>query len=103
MQSTTTIQASILTGTYHIFSWLPECGRWLSLHHLTQLKFLFFAICRPTMPRKCNDDSKRSTKGSKAKEHYEKCGQYDGKAIRRRVAYLEKYGAAAAPASSSKL
>ena len=41
------------------------------------------------MPRKNSDDVKRSTKKNKAKEHYGKVGAYDGKAIRRRMAYIE--------------
>ena len=46
------------------------------------------------MPRKSSDSTTRPTKAGKAKAHYEKCGQYDGKSTRRRMAYLEKVGAA---------
>jgi len=40
------------------------------------------------MPRK-SKDVKRKGK-DKAREHFDKCGKYDGKSVRRIEAYLEK-------------
>ena len=40
------------------------------------------------MPRKVNEVRRKGK--DKAREHFEKCGKYDGKSIRRVEAYLEK-------------
>jgi hypothetical protein len=41
------------------------------------------------MPRKTNDVRRKGK--DKAREHFEKKGKYDGKSVRRIVAYLEKH------------
>lgn len=40
------------------------------------------------MPRKTNDVRRKGK--DKAREHFDKCGKYDGKSVRRIEAYLEK-------------
>jgi len=40
------------------------------------------------MPRKTKDVRRKGK--DKAREHFEKCGKYDGKSVRRIEAYLEK-------------
>lgn len=40
------------------------------------------------MPRKTNDVRRKGK--DKAREHFEKCGKYDGKSVRRVEAYFEK-------------
>jgi len=40
------------------------------------------------MPRKTKDVRRKGK--DKAREHFEKCGKYDGKSVRRVEAYFEK-------------
>ena len=40
------------------------------------------------MPRKTNDVRRKGK--DKAREHFDKCGKYDGKSVRRIEAYLDK-------------
>jgi hypothetical protein len=40
------------------------------------------------MPRKVKEVRRKGK--DKAREHFEKCGKYDGKSVRRVEAYLEK-------------
>ena len=40
------------------------------------------------MPRKTKDVRRKGK--DKAREHFDKCGKYDGKSVRRIEAYLEK-------------